>query len=159
MFQRLLITFGVICTSSFSFVPASLADSINVPFSGVVLDHASINFPEKLQPINSNYSNKSYNNLSVQIPLQFQVESSRGTSITVSSPQFKSVSLSNQLESKYTQSSNIIGSSLNNSNVGKKSISLSAGSNDLEMDILLKKPEAVTPRSYTHEIILTVTPQ
>ncbi len=158
MFHRLAITFGVVCASSFGFVSASLADSISVPFSGVVLDHASINLPDNLQSVNFNSANKSNNNSLIEIPLQFQVQSSRAISVSVSSSQSESVSFSNQFGANHTQSSNI-GSNSTNSKFGKKNAMLSAGSNDLEMNLLFKKPEAVTSRTDTHEIVLTITPQ
>ncbi len=119
----------------------TLAESVNVYFSGVVEPRASFSSYTngKIESTISGKGAKSTNNFNSIAPAKISVQTSSPMTITVSSP-------------KLTGHTAIkIGSSQVNGN----NVTLPAGKNTVEVDLLLKN-QVYAPGTYTYDVTVTM---
>ena len=129
----------------------TLAESVNVYFSGVVEPRASfgISTPGKIESSFSNKAGKSTNGFTDITPAKINVQTTTPTTISVSSPQLSS--FSNIVDTEHTATLKV-----DSSQVSGKNITLPAGKNTVEVDMLLKQNPVVAPGTYIYDVTLTM---
>ncbi|MBD2447285.1 hypothetical protein H6G76_08915 [Nostoc sp. FACHB-152] len=143
MIYRLALTSSLILANAITFSQAAIAESVDVSFSAVVPDHASIStaiFESSTAQISSSFNN-SKSNLNTVIPAQIVIESSTNTNINIT-------------QSQLIEESNLVV----DSHTSDTSTTLHPGSNSLELEKLVEK----TPASGTYttkSITITLSPQ
>jgi len=130
----------------------TLAESINVYFSGTVEPRASFSSytPGKIESISSGKDAKSTNKFESITPAKINVQTSNPTTITVSSP--KLVSGSSNIVNTQHSATLRVGSSQSS----KKNVTLPAGKNTVEVDISLKPNQVFAPGNYNYDVTLTM---
>ncbi len=155
MFHRLLITSSLLFTSTFSFLPSALAQSVDIIFSGVVQDYAVFSPPSwgKIEEFAST-SHKSTRDSRTVITAGLSIQSSTSTNITVSSlqPISESKTQTKSLGTRDTAAFRL-GSTVDRSEY----ISLTAGKSNLEMDMLIEKLDELKVGVETYLVTVTIT--
>ncbi len=156
MFYRLAFTSGLLLASSIALAPAVLADTAHIDFSGTIPEKVTFGnvTPPTVDTIFSGSDLKTFRSSS---PARLSVQSNNPATITVSPPYLVSG------PSNDPQGTNHIGflkfgSTNLRSDVGGGSGSLPAGNLDLEVDVLVERPEVFIAGTYTYAVTLTVTP-
>lgn len=157
MLHRLVISSAILFTSTVAFTPAVFAESVDILFTGVVQDYASLSVPslEQISPLVSS-AQKSVNKSNSVIPASLSVESSTSAQVNISSSQLVSVPSPKSLESNYTVALRL-GTAEVRSDVNDGSITLPAGASNLELDLLTGKSAGVTSEADTYVVTVTVT--
>lgn len=159
MFYRLALTSGLTLASLIAISQATLAESVEINFSGTVLPQASFSTPTlgKIETTISGGYSKSQKNFGLVIPTKISVQTSTPTSLSVSSPQFISGSNPDPRGTKYTTALRIGSTTLNN--IDNQSASLPVGQTNLIINTSIERPEAFMPGTYTYSTVLTLTAQ
>jgi hypothetical protein len=159
MFYKRALSFGLILASSAALNQTALAQTTDVPFSGIVSGQAGF---ESLNPgttettVSSSFSGiaQQFESLS---SATVGVNSSVPAKITISSPQF--VSGPTPDPTGTTQVAFLkYGSTSVRSDTAAGSGTLPSGNTNLLVDMLVKRPVAFTPGTYTYSVKLTITP-
>ncbi len=131
----------------------TLAESVNINFTGVVQPRASFGSSTsgKIESIISGKDAKSTNQFESITPAKINLQSSNPTTITVSSPQLVSRSHSDTVNREHTATLKVGSSKISGNNV-----TLPAGKNTLEVDMLLKQNHALVPGTYTYDVTVTI---
>ena len=159
MFYRLALTSGLMLASAFALDRAALAQSVDIPFNGTVPVQASFSTPVTgtAEPSFSGSSVETLTQLESQTPATIGVQSSTPATITVSPPRFISGPTSDPAGTTYIGFLKF-GSTTVRSDVGGGSAALPAGNSDLEVSMLVGRPDSFTPGTYIYAITLTITP-
>ena len=130
----------------------TLAESVNVYFSGTVEPHASfqISTPVKIESSFSNKAGKSTNGFTDITPAKINVQTTTPTTISVSSPKL-SGSNSDTANTEHTATLR-----LDSDGVSGKNLTLPAGKNTVEVDMSLKQNQGFTPGTYNYDVTLTM---
>ncbi|MGB6299872.1 MAG: hypothetical protein WBF90_27380 [Rivularia sp. (in: cyanobacteria)] len=142
----LTIGFTALCSNQIT-----LAQSVNVYFSGTIEPHASfeISTPSKIESIVSGKSGKITNGFTDITPARINVQTSTPTIISVSSPQ--SNFNSDTANTEHTATLRV-----DSSRVSGKNITLPAGKNTVEIDMSLKQNPVLAPGIYNYDVTLTM---
>ncbi|MGB3758620.1 MAG: hypothetical protein WBA07_19935 [Rivularia sp. (in: cyanobacteria)] len=134
----------------------TLAESVNINFSGVVEPRASFgsSTPGKIESIISGKDAKSTNKFDNITPAKINLQSSSPTTITVSSPELVSSSDSFSVNTGHTATLRVGSSQISGNNV-----TLSAGENTVEIDMSLKKKQVFAPGTYIYDVTVTMVSQ
>lgn len=159
MFYRLALTSSLLLCSAFPLDSAALAQSVDIPFNGTVPVQATFSSPVfgTAEPTISGSSVGISTQLESQTPATVGVQSSTPATITVSPPQFVSGPTNDPPGTTYIGFLNF-GSTSVRSDVGGGIAALPAGSTDLEVSMLVERPDSFPPGTYTYAVILTITP-
>lgn len=159
MLHHLALTSGLILASAIAFNQAALAQSVDVPFSGTVSGQATFSFPTSgtTEPTISGGSGANPNKFESLTPANIAVQLSTPASITVSPPRLVSGPTSDPTGTKHVGFLKF-GSTNVSSDVGGGSTSLPTGNTNLEVGLLVERPGAFTPGTYTYAVTLTITP-
>ncbi|MEJ1933133.1 hypothetical protein WDZ92_23265 [Nostoc sp. NIES-2111] len=158
MLYRLALTSSLIIASTLAIEQAVVAQSVDVPFNGTVPLQATFSTPisgsaESTISITSGSPTK----FESQTPAILSVQTSTPATITVSPPRLVSGSSPDPSGTKYVGFLKF-GSTSVSSDVGGGSTVLPQGNNSLEIGMLVERPEAFAPGTYTYIVTLTVTP-
>jgi hypothetical protein len=158
MLYRLALTLGLILASTLAIEQAVLAQSVEVPFNGTVPVQASFSTPTSgsAEPTVST-SSGSPTQFESQTPATLSVQTSTPATITVSPPRFVSGPTPDPTGTTYVGFLKF-GSTSVSSNVNGGSAALPQGNHDLEIGMLVERPQAFTPGTYTYVVNLTLTP-
>ena len=128
----------------------TLAESVNVYFSGTVEPRANFSSytPGKIESIISDKAGKSINKFENTTPAKINIQTSTPTTISVSSPQ---LSGTNIVDTEHTATLKVY-----SQGVSGKNITLPAGKNTVEIDMLLKQNPVLAPGTYTYDVTLTM---
>lgn len=128
----------------------TLAQSVNVYFSGTIEPHASFSSytPGKIESIISGKDAKSTNKFESITPAKINVQTSTPTIITVSSPK---LSGTNIVDTQHTATLRVDSSQVSGNNV-----TLPTGNNTVEVDMSLKQNQVFTPGTYNYDVTLTM---
>ncbi|AFZ22723.1 hypothetical protein Cylst_0366 [Cylindrospermum stagnale PCC 7417] len=159
MFYRLALTTSLMLASAFALDRAALAQSVDIPFNGVVPIQATFSTPVigTAEPSISGSSDETPTQLESQTPATIGVASSTPTTITVSPPRFVSGPTSDPPGTTYIGFLTF-GSTSVRSDVGGGSAALPTGSTNLQVNMLVERPDSFTPGTYTYAVTLTITP-
>jgi hypothetical protein len=159
MLYRLALTFGLILASTLAIEQAVLAQSVDVPFNGTVPVQASFSTPTSgsAEPTISTSSGGIPTQFESQTPATLNVQTSTPTTITVSPPRLISGPTPDPTGTTYVGFLKF-GSTSVSSNVGGGSAALPEGNNNLEVGMLVERPQTFTPGTYTYVVTLTLTP-
>lgn len=138
------IAFTALCSNQIT-----LAQSVNVYFSGTIEPHASFSSytPGKIESMISDKDAKSTNKFESITPAKINVQTSTPTTITVSSPQLSGTNIVNT-EPRLTLKID--------SRIGGNNLTLPAGKNTVEIDMSLKQNPVLAPGTYTYDVTLTM---
>ncbi len=140
-------------TTAFSAISnqITLAQSVNVYFSGTVEPHASFSnyTPGKIESSLSGKAGKITNGFTDITPARINVQTTTPTTISVSSPQLSRST--NIVDTEHTATLKVGSSKISGNNV-----TLPAGKNTLEVDMLLKQNQALAPGTYTYDVTVTI---
>lgn len=124
----------------------TLAQSVNVYFSGTVEPHASFSSytPGKVESNLSGKDAKSNNKFESVTPAKFNVQTSTPTTISVSSTDITNTNAQGAILR--------VGSS----EISGRTVTLPAGKNTVEIDMSLKPNPVLTPGTYTYDVTVTM---
>jgi hypothetical protein len=159
MFYRLGLFFGLVLASIIAIEQTAIAQNVDVPFSGTV--SGEVAFTSLKAGTTETIINSSFNGIAQQFDsltsATVGVSSSVPATVTVSPPQF--VSGASPDPTGTTRVAYLtFGSTTIRSDVAGGSGQLPAGNTSLEVDMLVKRPVAFTPGTYTYSVNLTITP-
>ncbi|RCJ28300.1 hypothetical protein A6S26_12270 [Nostoc sp. ATCC 43529] len=159
MLYRLALTSSLLLASAFALNQAVLAQSADVPFSGTVPVEATFSSPilGTAEPTISSDSDGIPSKFESQTPAIMGVQSSTSATITVSPPKLvsgPSVDPSGTTHIGFLK----FGSTSLRSDVGGGSGILPPGNTNLEVGLLVERPVAFTPGTYTYVVTLTIAP-
>ncbi|MEL6165968.1 MAG: hypothetical protein AAFR37_20215 [Cyanobacteria bacterium J06628_3] len=122
----------------------SLAESINIQFTGVIEPRASFSgyTPGKIESSLSSKTGKSTNVFTNTTPAKINVQNSNPVAITVSYP---------KLDSSYNATLKVNSGKVNGSNM-----TLPVGENTVEVDMSLKQNQVFAPGTYSYDVTLTM---
>lgn len=131
----------------------TLAESVNINFSGTVAPRASFgsSTPGKIESRISGKGGKSTNKSESITPAKINVQTSTPATITVSSPELISSSNSDTVDTEHTATLKV-----GSSRVSGNNITLPAGKNTVEVDISLKPNQVFTPGNYNYDVTVTI---
>ncbi|WP_254921320.1 hypothetical protein [Nodularia sp. NIES-3585] len=137
----------------------TLAQSVDVPFSGNVPVQATFTeiISPPLEPVIVDGADGLPTQFEPQSPATVTVETSTNATITVSAPVLVSGASEDPpgtIKIGYVRFSSTTASS----DVGGGNASLPAGTNDLEVSMLVERPTAFLAGDYTYTVTLTITP-
>jgi hypothetical protein len=159
MFYRLVLSFGLLLASITALEQTTLAQNVDVPFSGIVsgeIGLTSVKAGTTETKVSSSFSGiaQQFDSLTSAI---VNVNSTVPATVTISPPQF--VSGASPDPDGTTRVAYLKFDSTNiRSDVGGGSGLLPPGNTSLELDMLVKRPVAFTPGTYTYSVNLTITP-
>lgn len=159
MLHRLALTSGLILASAIAFDRAALAENIDVPFSGYV--PAEVTFSSST----SGTAEAIISPTSTAMPTKYQsltsatiaVQSSTAATITVSPPRLVSGPTPDPVGTSHVAFLEF-GATSARSDVGGGAAALPAGNTNVQVDMLVERPEAFPPGDYNYVVTLTVTP-
>jgi hypothetical protein len=127
----------------------TLAESVNVYFSGTVEPRASFNSytPGKIESSLSGKGAKSTNSFNSIAPAKINLQASSPTTISVSSAK---LSTNDAIDTGHIPTLRVGSSQISGNNV-----TLPAGKNTVEVDLLLKN-QVYTPGTYTYDVTVTM---
>jgi hypothetical protein len=149
MSHRLALTSGFVLTTVMANPSSALAASVDIQFSGTVPEEASVSTVVNIseETVSSSYT-KTHKTGNSSIPLKFSVESNIPTSVTVS------YSNSSQIESedfsKYSSKKVL-------TNFADEDANLPAGTNNIQLDLLLQRLDGFSPAVNNNDVTLTIT--
>ncbi|MEM6752470.1 MAG: hypothetical protein AAF630_05810 [Cyanobacteria bacterium P01_C01_bin.38] len=150
MFNHAALGFLTIGFTALFSNQVTLAQSVNVYFSGTVEPHASFSSytPGKIESSFSGKAGKSTNGFTNITPAKINVQTSNPTTISVSSVESSSTNTVDKLHTATlrTDSGQVTG----------KNITLPAGNNTVEVDMSLKQNQRFAPGTYTYDVTLTM---
>ena len=152
MLNRLASAFCL--TMAFSAIfsnQVTLAQSVNIYFRGVVEPRASFSSytPGKIESSLSGKGGKSTNGFTDITPAKINVQTTNPITITVSSPEL----VSNSSDIVNTHSATL---KINSVQSLGDNVTLPAGKNTVEVDLLSKQNRVFAPGTYTYDITLTM---
>lgn len=159
MFYRLILNSTLALASVFTVQHAALAQSVDVPFSGTVPVQATFTeiISPPLEPVIVDGATGLPTKFEPQSPATVSVQTSTNATITVSAPVLVSGASEDPpgtIKIGYVR----FGSTTASSDVGGGNASLPAGTNDLEVSMLVERPTAFLAGDYTYTVTLTITP-
>ncbi|MDM9381423.1 hypothetical protein QUB80_11995 [Chlorogloeopsis sp. ULAP01] len=159
MLYHLTLTSSLILASTLAVDRSVLAQSVDVPFSGTVPVQATFStpIPGSTEPTIPTNSSGAPTKLESHTPATISVQTSTPATIIVSPPRFVSGTTPDPVGTTYVGFLKF-GSTSVSSNVGGGSTTLPEGSTNLEVAMLVERPDGFTPGTYTYVVTLTVTP-
>ncbi|WP_353932656.1 hypothetical protein WJM97_08750 [Okeanomitos corallinicola TIOX110] len=159
MFYRLILNSTLALASVFTVQHTALAQSVDVPFNGTVPVQATFTetTPAYIEPTVSGNSDGMPTTLEPLTPATVNVQTSTNATITVSTPVLLSGASEDPpgtIKIGYVS----FGGNTYSSDVGGGSAPLPAGTNDLQVSMLVERPTAFPAGTYTYTVTLTVTP-
>lgn len=129
----------------------TLAETVNIYFSGTVEHHASFSgyTPGKIESAISGKAGKSINGFNNITPAKINVQTSTPTTISVSSSEL--VSDSSNMVNTHTATLRV-----NSSQVSGNNLTLPAGKNTVEIDMLFKPNQVFAPGKYNYDVTVTI---
>ncbi|MGD1910456.1 MAG: hypothetical protein ACFB2X_06280 [Rivularia sp. (in: cyanobacteria)] len=158
MLKSIALTSGLIVASAIAMENAAFAQSVDVPFSGTVPIQATFTSPTpgEVQPVVSSGSG-STKRFESQTPAKMTVQTTSDATITVSAPRLVSGPNQDPVGTKRTAFLKF-GSTSVSSNTNGGSAKLPAGKTDVEVNLLVERPQAFQRGKYTYVVNLTLTP-
>ncbi|WGV25419.1 hypothetical protein [Halotia branconii] len=159
MFYRLALTSSLMLASAIALDQAALAQSADVPFNGTVpiqttFSNSSGGTAQSTGIVGVNGNANRYESIT---PATVSVQSTTPATITVSPPRLVSGETEDPSGTKHTAFVKF-GSTNFRSDVGGGSAPLPAGNTNLEISMLIERPQAFTPGTYIYVVTLTITP-
>ncbi|MFQ4143376.1 hypothetical protein [Chlorogloeopsis sp. ULAP02] len=142
MLYRLTLTSSLILASALAVERFVLAQSVDVPFSGTVPVEATFSTPiaGSAEPTTPTNSSEAPTKLESQTPATLSVQTNTPVTITVSPPRFVSGAIPDPVGTKYVGFLKFDSTSVS-SNVGGGSTTLPEGNTNLEVAMLLERPD------------------
>jgi len=159
MLYRLALTSSLLLASAFALNRAVLAQSADVPFSGTVPVEATFSSPAPgtAEPTIASDSGGIPTKFESQTPATMSVQSSTSATISVSAPRLVSGTSVDPSETTHIGFLKFGSTSLRSDVSGGSGI-LPPGNTNLEVGLLVERPVAFTPGTYTYVVTLTIAP-
>jgi hypothetical protein len=159
MFHRIALISGLVLATTMLVDKAALAQTADVPFSGTVPYQATFSSvtPGTAEPTISSGSRTVGNVFESVSAATIAVQSSKPTTIAISPPRFVSGTSPDPVGTKHVAFLKF-GSTTASSEVGGGIATLPVGNTDLQVNMLVQRPEDFPPGNYTYAVTLTITP-
>ncbi|TAE60441.1 MAG: hypothetical protein EAZ87_05940 [Nostocales cyanobacterium] len=159
MLYRLIVNSTLALASVLAIQHITIAESVDVPFNGTVPVNATFieTTPATVEPTISETSDGLPSKLEPLTPAVVNVQTSTNATITVSPPVLVSGASEDPpgtIKIGYVS----FGGNTYSSDIGGGSAPLPAGTNDLQVSMLVERPTAFPAGTYTYTVTLTVTP-
>ena len=151
MLKYLGLISGLTTLATINFVSAAIAQTATVTFSGTVLPQASFSEPVFRKP----EAVSSFGSINTSNELQ----SVNTTKLSLETHEPVNISISSSVENQDNMTFKLGSKGVTNIMANGESVSLPPGKTDLEMNMLLEKPEAsVQGNNHIYNVTITLTP-